>query len=70
MRHGQTHIYGVSLSYLESDGSRWVYYCELPAGNEDEALRTVQDKFHKENPLNAVNPEISVKLLYIDYWSA
>lgn len=70
MSYGLSRVYGVSLSYLENNGERWVYYCELPAESESKALEIVRNKFEKENPLKTINPEMSVKLLYTDYWSA
>ena len=37
MNYGQTHVYGVSLSYLMANGERSFSYYELPAASENEA---------------------------------
>ena len=70
MNYGQTHVYGVSLSYIKADGKRGFSYYEVPAYSEYEAIQYVRGQWHREHLFATYEPDVSARLLYTDYWSA
>lgn len=70
MNYGQTRVYGVSLSYLLTNGYRGLSYYEVPADSEYEAIQYVRGQWHREHLFATYEPDASAQLLYTDYWSA
>lgn len=70
MNYGSSRVYGVSLSYLLANGDRSFSYYEIPADNEYEAIQYVRGQWHCEHLFASYEPDVSAKLLYVDYWSA
>ena len=70
MNYGQTSVYGVILSYIKADGERGFSYYEVPADSEYEAIQYLRSQWHREHLFATYEPDVSARLLYIDYWSA
>lgn len=70
MNYGQTRVYGVILSYIKADGERGFSYYEVPADSEYEAIQYLRSQWHREHLFATYEPDVSARLLYIDYWSA
>ena len=70
MNYRQTRVYGVSLSYLLTNGDRIFSYYEIPADSEYEAIQYVRGQWHREHLFASYEPDVSAQLLYVNYWSA
>lgn len=70
MNYGQTCVYGVSLSCIMANGERNFSYYEISADSEYEATQYVRGQWHREHLFATCEPDVSARLLYIDYWSA